>query len=798
MKRFYYVLLASLLASISIFNVELSAQDLSSEEIERKEQIRERLLQDGYLQPLAIPVFSQADSFILSDAWHTGKTLNSVSLNSRANDISSNGTRFYVVGREDQHIVEYQLSEPWDISTAEYLRELDVSNELTATEGRESAPHGIYFRKGDGTKMWLMNRTEIWEYTLSEPWNITTAQVTGRGDLIDYVVRGHDLDFRPDGRVLYIDDRELQAVFQFNLATPWDVSTLSLDYVLDISSVEVEIRGTQFSSDGHQVFFTDTGRKDIMEFSVANAYDLRSAAFTNAYNIISEAFSPVNMTLSPDGRSFYVTDGAEDVILMYRISVIDPEESSIVLSETNVDADGSSFSEVSVSVKDSDGYRFSGVVVELVIDGGTPNVEVINNITDGEGTARFRLRNERAETVNISATADNEGVIIALEDNPALTFKPPAPVILAATNVNTRSFEANWELVPNADSYLLDVAKDSNFDSFVSGFRDFEVGNVTSYLVENLNPGKVYYYRVKAKSGEITGNFADSAEVSLFPDVPLARNPGDIAATSFTASWERAEGAESYLLQVSADENFESVVNQQEATDDTNIIEKRITGLNPGSTYYYRVKSLTERRESAFSGSISATTLGIDRERSKISSAQLRVLANGEQENEITVVIKTPDGSAISGELISLTPLSGNSEVSIIENSTDEQGTAKFSVSNSVAETVEYEVLVSDVFMLGTISVEFLAANNQLTIGDNYPNPFQRQTTIPLTVPAAMNVKIVVSNVLGSHVKTILDEQLEAGYYEIAVSLNGLASGTYFYRLITSDGSETRKMMLIN
>ena len=96
------------------------------------------------------------------------------------------------------------------------------------------------------------------------------------------------------------------------------------------------------------------------------------------------------------------------------------------------------------------------------------------------------------------------------------------------------------------------------------------------------------------------------------------------------------------------------------------------------------------------------------------------------------------------------------------------------------------------------VSLEFIAADNQLTLGNNYPNPFQVKTIIPLTIPSRMNAKIVISNILGMDVKTILDEQLEAGYYEIPVSLDGLASGTYFYRLITDQSTKTRNMMLIN
>ncbi len=798
MRQFYSQSFFFLLIFISLSFSDLAAQDLTPEEIERKQLVRQQYIKKGFLQSVDPPTFSQSSSFLLTEAWFTGKSMNSVSVNSRANDISSDGTRFYVVGREDEHIVEYGLSEPWDISTAEYLRELDVSNELRATEDRESAPHGIYFRKNDGMKMWLMNRTEIWEYTLSDPWNVTSAEVTGRADLIDFVIRGHDIDFRPDGRVLYIDDRELQAVLQFNLEIPWDVATLNLDFVLDISEVEVEIRGTQFSSDGHKVFFMDTGREDVLEYNVANAFDLRSAVFVDAYNVATEALNPVNMTLSPDNNSFYITDNVEDIVLMYRISEVDTAESSIMLSETEVDADGSSYSKVSVTVRDKDRYRFPGVSVELLFNDSTPELEVINNITNEDGIAHFRLRNTKAEILNVKAITEKNERNYALIDNPEITFRPPSPVVLAASEVDKRNFVANWEAVNIATSYLLDVAEDDEFETIIENFSEFNVDNVTSYIIENLNPGGVYYYRVRALSNEIKGSYSETFEVYLFPDEPTVQMPTNVAATNFIANWSVADGASSYLLDVSTDDNFENIVYQIETEKNERITEHKVTELNPGTTYYYRVQSQTAIRESNFSGSATATTLIIDVEMSTISSSQLRILANGEQENDIIVVLKTPDGNPIQGETISVNPMNGNSKVNIIQNSTNEEGIAKFSVSNVTEEMVDYEVVVSDVFILGNISLEFIAADNQLTLGNNYPNPFQVKTIIPLTIPSRMNAKIVISNILGMDVKTILDEQLEAGYYEIPVSLDGLASGTYFYRLITDQSTKTRNMMLIN
>jgi FG-GAP-like repeat len=60
------------------------------------------------------------------------------------------------------------------------------------------------------------------------------------------------------------------------------------------------------------------------------------------------------------------------------------------------------------------------------------------------------------------------------------------------------SFTANWGSVDAATGYRLDVSTSSSFSSYVNGYRDLDVGNVTRRVVTGLNRGTTYYYRVRA------------------------------------------------------------------------------------------------------------------------------------------------------------------------------------------------------------------------------------------------------------------------------------------------------------
>src|SRR5690625_7681621 len=73
--------------------------------------------------------------------------------------------------------------------------------------------------------MWIFNRIEIWEFDLETPWDIESASVNKhrvfKGD--DGVVRGHDFDFSSDGKNLFIDDRGAAMVHHFTLSKAWVV-----------------------------------------------------------------------------------------------------------------------------------------------------------------------------------------------------------------------------------------------------------------------------------------------------------------------------------------------------------------------------------------------------------------------------------------------------------------------------------------------------------------------------------------------------------------------------------------------
>lgn len=79
----------------------------------------------------------------------------------------------------------------------------------------------------------------------------------------------------------------------------------------------------------------------------------------------------------------------------------------------------------------------------------------------------------------------------------------------------------------------------------------------------------------------------------------------------------------------------------------------------------------------------------------------------------------------------------------------------------------------------------------------NYPNPFNPSTTIKFEVPAATNASLVLYDLLGRQIKVLFEGAVKAGINEVYVSAENLASGIYFYRLITPEFHSMKKLIVL-
>lgn len=80
---------------------------------------------------------------------------------------------------------------------------------------------------------------------------------------------------------------------------------------------------------------------------------------------------------------------------------------------------------------------------------------------------------------------------------------------------------------------------------------------------------------------------------------------------------------------------------------------------------------------------------------------------------------------------------------------------------------------------------------------NNYPNPFNPSTNIRYQITNNRNTLLVIYDITGKEVITLVNEIQQPGIYEVTFDAGGLPSGVYFYKLYSGDFNDTKKMILI-
>ena len=179
------------------------------------------------------------------------------------------------------------------------------------------------------------------------------------------------------------------------------------------------------------------------------------------------------------------------------------------------------------------------------------------------GTATFVTNNSNAGVTNQFAFSTN-GTNWTLIGS---------PTVLNGSN------NANWTMTVT----LSNVATLQNLPSETTAtFRFYASGQTTT-------GGWGFFSSTNGIYGlDINGSIDGPATI---PTAPVSANPTLATTTGFTANWAASSGATKYFLDVATDSGFASLVSGFNNLDVLNVTSFAVTGLNPATTYYYRVRA---------------------------------------------------------------------------------------------------------------------------------------------------------------------------------------------------------------
>jgi len=268
------------------------------------------------------------------------------STNASAIGWNTTGTRFFMMGYQNDIVYQYNVTKPWDLQTTSGIGSTSllagVTNSGTLAQFYVAGPRskgtfsglgqqtGIGF-KTDGTRMFTVGISSISQYDLYSPWTVTNiGEISARG-----------LAFKEDGSKIYVLGTAERRIYTLNLSINWDLATASIastatnSFFIGTQFSETNPQDLFFKPDGTKLFVVAGGNDMIYEYNLSTAWDVTTAgiaATTSTRTLTADEYDPRAIGFSTDGTNMYIlgaqTDELYQIKLFNEWSIKDPQEFS--------------------------------------------------------------------------------------------------------------------------------------------------------------------------------------------------------------------------------------------------------------------------------------------------------------------------------------------------------------------------------------------------------------------------------------------------------------------------------------
>ena len=235
-------------------------------------------------------------SWDLSKFSYSGNFIATGLSNPQSAVFSSDGSRMFVCNWDNSVTTQYTVSTPWDISTA------SVSGTTYNTTALDSKGGSVVFNL-DGTKMYFLSGNNgsntLFQLSLSTAWDIGTASYTGKSVNLTAVDNfGCYACFSDNGLNFYDGKWGSPTVYHWSLSTAWDISTSSYvgSYVTG-QGTNMQVGG--ISPDGTTAIISSgVAQGAVYQYSLATPYVISSASYTGKSVSISGLTTSFNTGVS--------------------------------------------------------------------------------------------------------------------------------------------------------------------------------------------------------------------------------------------------------------------------------------------------------------------------------------------------------------------------------------------------------------------------------------------------------------------------------------------------------------------
>jgi DNA-binding beta-propeller fold protein YncE len=268
-------------------------------------------------------IFRLAATNYNSSAWDVSRAefFQSISVASRETSptdlfFKPDGTKMYIIGSDSDRIIEYNLSVPWNISTAVFSQNLSVAV--------ETGPAGLFF-KSDGTIVYFVGTTQerVYGGNLNTPWDISSGSSSSSLDISSVSSSPQGLFFKPDGTKMYVangGDGSTVSINEFNLNPAWAVATAVYNQTLPLTLPDffTAPTGVFFKPDGLKMYVSTSFQTHIREYNLATPWDISTAVYSQLFDPPADLGNPTGVFFAPDGLVMYLV-GTGDLVAQFNL-----------------------------------------------------------------------------------------------------------------------------------------------------------------------------------------------------------------------------------------------------------------------------------------------------------------------------------------------------------------------------------------------------------------------------------------------------------------------------------------------
>jgi sugar lactone lactonase YvrE len=232
-------------------------------------------------------------------------------------NFNHDGTKMYIVGA-NHYVYQYNIpsQRKWDISSATYSTNFYVDNNSEGT-----TPTSVGF-SSDGRRMYVTSHTNshIREYYLDEPWDLNYTVSRAENLLLaGNAATPTDVTWKTDGTRVYVSGQSRGEIFQYDVSTPWDVTTGIGTTGISIAAQELQVTGLAFNNTGTKMYVVGLASTAVLQYGLTTAWNVRSAAFEKRFSVYPEERYPEEVGFNSDGTKMYILGRQLNNIIEYNL-----------------------------------------------------------------------------------------------------------------------------------------------------------------------------------------------------------------------------------------------------------------------------------------------------------------------------------------------------------------------------------------------------------------------------------------------------------------------------------------------